>query len=356
MTTGVAHITASDSRSQWPVDWTGGAPTPISADQAFNGYIAATLVFSLDRLGLLDDLLAHDEVDVTGFCAASGADHQLTLEVLSGAEVCGYVRVHDGMVSLTKAGQELARMRGYFTWCVGGYGDIFSSIADIAAGERAFGRDVFRNEAMVALGSGQCDHALMADTLDAVMADIDCSLIADLGSGTAARLCRVVAGREEVRGVGLDISGPATQLGEATIRAAGLADRVHAVQTDVRHLISDGSAVGTVGQVDTVMSFFLLHDLLARPETRSHVLPQLRNAFPRARTFVLADTMLRPTDGSETSLPIFSVGYQLAHALMRVPLHTKETYERLFGEAGLRVRRVLPFGTPHSWLYVLDAD
>jgi phenylpyruvate C(3)-methyltransferase len=356
MTTGAAYITVSDSRSQWPADWIGGAPTPLSADLAFNGYVAATIVFSLDRLGLLDRLLERGQVDIADFCVASGADDQLIREVLSSAEACGYVRVRDDAVSLTEPGQEMARMRGYFTWCVGGYKDVFSNIADITTRERAFGRDVFRNEAMVALGSGQCDHALMADTLDAAMADIDFSLIADLGSGTAARVCRVVAGRDEARGVGLDISGPATQLAEATIHNAGLAGRVHAMQADILDLIRGGSAAGPVSQVDTVMSFFLLHDLLARPETRPRILPQLRAAFPRARTFVLADTVLRPTDGSETSLPIFSVGYQLAHALMRVPLHTKETYERLFGEAGLHIRRVLPFGVPHSWLYVLDVD
>jgi phenylpyruvate C(3)-methyltransferase len=356
MTTGVAHITVSDSRSQWPADWTGGTSTPISADQAFNGYVAAMIVFSLDRMGLLDGLLERGQVDIAGFCAASGADEQLIREVLSSAEACGYVRVRDGTVSLTRPGREMARMRGYFTWCVGGYGDVFSGIADITTGQRAFGRDVFRNEAMVALGSRQCDHALMADTLDAAMADVDFSLIADLGSGTAARVCRVVAGRDDAGGVGLDISDPATQLAEATIRDAGLAGRVHAVKADILNVIRTGSAAGPIRQVDTVMSFFLLHDLLASPETRSRILPQLREAFPRARTFVLADTMLRPTDGFESSLPIFSVGYQLAHALMRIPLHTKETYERLFGEAGLHIRRVLPFGTPHSWLYVLDVD
>jgi hypothetical protein len=79
-------------------------------------------------------------------------------------------------------------------------------------------------------------------------------------------------------------------------------------------------------------------------------------AFPLARTFVLADTMIRPAQPADATLPVFSAGYELAHALMGVPLHTKDTYEALFAQAGLRTRQVLPFGTPHSWLYVLDAD
>lgn len=41
---------------------------------------------------------------------------------------------------------------------------------------------------------------------------------------------------------------------------------------------------------------------------------------------------------------------------MGVPLHARAAYEELFTQAGLRTRQVLPFGTPHSWLYVLEAD
>jgi hypothetical protein len=82
----------------------------------------------------------------------------------------------------------------------------------------------------------------------------------------------------------------------------------------------------------------------------------MREAFPRARTFVLADTMVRPVDEGSGRLPIFSLGFELAHAMMGVPLHSKETYEELFASAGLRIDTASPLGTPHTWLYVLKAD
>ena len=47
---------------------------------------------------------------------------------------------------------------------------------------------------------------------------------------------------------------------------------------------------------------------------------------------------------------------ELAHALMGVPLHTRERYEQLFVDAGLRVRRTVPFGAPHTYLFVLEAS
>lgn len=344
------------SRSAWPADWAGRSAIPISVDEAFNGYVAAQIVFALDRLGLLEELLEHGQADVRAAAIRLGADQRMLGELLRAAQTCGYVVLRDDVAAITPAGREMAFMRGYFTWAVGGYADLFSNIAGLVSGDCRFNTDVFRDEAMVALGSGQNDQAFMAETVDKVLGQLDFTVLADLGSGVSARLCRVAAARGGVRGVGLDISDAATRLAQDAIGRVGLGGNVHALRADVLGVIKGTENYPVLAEVDTVMSFFLLHDLLAAADTRSRVMPGLREAFPAARTFVLADTMLRPAEPADATLPVFSVGYELAHALMGVPLHTKETYEALFAQAGLRTQRVLPFGTPHSWLYVLDAD
>lgn len=343
-----------------PADWHGAAPAPIGVDQAFNGFVAAGIVNALDRLGAFDRLLADGALDVPRFVAAAGpgARERVIREVLRCAATCGWVRLlNDGdTVVLTPAGEEIARMRGYFTWGVGGYHDIIGRAHLLANGEGTFGVDVLRDEAMVALGSGQNDRNFMVGTLDDVLAEVDFGTIADLGSGISARVSRVVGGRPGTRGLGLDISGPATDLAQRTIADAGLTDRVQAIRTDVLDVCHREAHRDALAEVDTVMSFFLLHDLLADETTRPQIFTRLREAFPAARTFVLGDTMLRPDSEHATTLPVFSLGFELAHALMGVPLHTKETYEELFAGAGLRPRKIVPFGTPHSWLYVLDAE
>lgn len=339
----------------WPADWIGDAPVPISVDQAFNGYLAAQIIFALDRLGLLD-ALEQGPVEAARFACSNGTDARLLCELLRAAERCGYLEVRADRAILTAAGREAARMRGYFTWAVGGYARMLADTAAMVSGEHRFDRDIFRDEAMVALGSGQNDRALMSAILDDALAKLDFTLIADLGSGTAARLCRIAGARDGMRGVGLDISAAATQLAQTTIKRAKLGERVQALQTDVLDVVSRRRYDPLLAEVDTVMSFFLLHDLLADPTIRPQVFPRLREALPQCGTFLLADTMLAPAHPPAAALPVFSVGYEFVHALMGVPLHTKETYEALFAQAGLRVQEVLPFGTPHSWLYVLEAD
>lgn len=348
-----------ESQSDWPADWTGRSSVPVSVDEAFNGYVAAQIVFALDRLGLLEELAEHGRADIRAAAVRLGADQRMLGELLRAAQGCGYLVLRDGEAVITPAGRDMAFMRGYFTWAVGGYADLFSNIAGVISGDRRFNGNIFRDEAMVAMGSGQNDRAFMASTVDEVVGQIDFTAIADLGSGISARLCRVAAARDGARGVGLDISGAATGLAQDAIRRAGLDGNVQALQADVLGVVKGTEKYPVLAEVDAVMSFFLLHDLLAAPDTRSRVMPGLREAFPKARTFVLADTMLRPArtaQATDPTLPVFSVGYELAHALMSVPLHTKQTYEALFAQAGLRTRQVLPFGTPHSWLYVLDAD
>jgi len=350
-------MTVNISDTEIPADWHGSAPAPVAPETAFNGFVAATVIRTLDELGVLDQFARRPVLDVAGLVRSTGTDsrEQVLREILRAAETCGYLRISGDEAALTEAGREVIRMRGYFTWAVGGYHDVFAQAARIATGASAFGGDVRRDEAMVALGSGQNDRSFMAGTLDEVLAGVDFTTIADLGSGVSARLSRVVGERAGTRGVGLDISGPATELAERTIADAGLTGRVTAVQADVLEVVRQDRHAGILAEVDTVMSFFLLHDLLADPEGRPHLFSRLRDAFPAARTFVLADTMLRPNSKDARMLPFFSLGYELAHALMGIPLHARETYEELFASAGLSVRRRVPFGTPHSWLYVVDA-
>ena len=351
-------MTLLDPTPVLPADWYGSAPAPVGVDAAFNGYVAATVIRTLDSLGVLDRLAGNPVLDIAELVRATGAGarERVLREILRAAATCGYLRIDGDTATLTEPGREMIRMRGYFTWAVGGYHDVFGQAARIASGTGDFGGDVLRDEAMVALGSGQNDRSFMAGTLDQVLDGVDFGTIADLGSGISARVSRVVGQRPGTKGLGLDISGPATELAQRTIADAGLTDRVQAIRTDVLDVCHRQQHADRLSEVDTVMSFFLLHDLLADPVTRPHLFTRLREAFPAARTFVLADTVLRPDSENSSTLPVFSLGFELAHALMGVPLHSKETYEELFAGAGLSIRQTVAFGTPHSWLYVLEAD
>lgn len=340
---------------EFPQEWTGRAASPVTADAAFNGYVCTHVIFAFERLGVFTRLADAGSLDIARFCAEREIGEPVFRGLVAAAEAFGHVRVAGSRVELTDEGRDVASQVGFFTWAVGGYRDVFGGAAGIAAGSQVMGADVRRDEAMVALGSAQVETGRMRSTFDAEFARVDFSTLADLGSGTCQRLCRLIASRPGTRGIGVDISAPATRLAHENVAAHGLTGRVEPVCADVRRIVSGAEKLDRAADVDAVMSFMFLHDLLADPASRDGVIPSMREAFPNARTFLLADTNLRPRGAEGANLPMFSQGFELAHALMGVPLHTRQAYEQLFSAAGLRVRRVLPFGPPHTWLFVMEA-
>ncbi|MFI9543144.1 SAM-dependent methyltransferase [Streptomyces sp. NPDC052016] len=312
-------------------------------------------MFALEQLGLFAWFDESNHLNVTEYCRLRKLDESVFRQLLSVAEAFGQLVVTGDRVTPAPAWSELRRKIGFFTWGVGGYHDVFAGAAAITRGERVFGRDVLRNEAMVALGSAQADMALMRHLLDEQIAELDFSVIADLGSGISERVCRLVASRPGARGLGLDISASATELAAGTVERYGLTDRVQPICADVLDVLFRGRRIEGADQVDVATSFMFLHDLLVDPSTRMDVIPALRKAFPNAHTFLLGDTTVRPRGEGDT-LPVFSSGFELAHALMGVPIYTREEYENLFREGGLHLRRTIPFGAPHTYLFVLEAQ
>jgi hypothetical protein len=351
-----AHVGNDQDVDGLPEAWRGDARLPLDADTAFNGFIAANVIFALDRMGILQRLSTHPTIDVSGVVRGGGAQEAMAADIIRLACRYGFLSRDGDVLSLTGSGRDMLTKRGFFTWAVGGYSAVFAAAGRLAAGTAGYGSDVRRDESMAALGSAQCDEELFADILDEALDGLSFAEVVDLGSGTAARLCRILGDRPGVRGLALDLSEPATELARHNIDRAGLSGRLRAVRADAFDVILRGHLREDVANADVVLSFFLLHDLLAPVQTHRTILPRMRAAFPSARTFVLADTMMSPRTLTEPAMPVFTAGFELAHALMSVPLNPRPAYDELFGDAGLRIRSVRPFGAPHSYLYVLDAD
>ncbi|MFI6114809.1 methyltransferase domain-containing protein [Kitasatospora sp. NPDC051164] len=339
------------------MQWQGQALTPLNPDTAFNGYICANVVHALAQLGVFQHLTAERTLDVPSFCATNTLDTAVFRALVRAAGSFGYLDVHGDRVQATALSEDVARALGFFTWGVGGYHDIFANAAPVARGDRRFRVDLERDEAMVALGSAQADTALMRHILDEEIAGIDFRTLVDLGAGVSERISRLVKDRPGSRGIGIDISRPATVLAHETVARHGLSGTVQPVCADVLDILFKDHQVDGGDEADVVMSFMFLHDLLADPGRREEVIPRLRKSFPEARVFLLADTTIRPrTEGEDSRLPVFSSGFELAHALMGVPIHTREEYERLFERGGMHLRRTVPFGAPYTYLFVLEAS
>ncbi len=329
-------------------DATKAIPTPASL---FNGYIGANVLQALHDLGVLR---RWEEGESRLGLLAPGADRGRLAALLQVMDRLGFAEVDAAAdtATLTPAGRDLLRQQGFFTWCVAGHGAVWRDLAGLTEGRLVFGRDVVRDGAKVALGCAEADRLLMSKVQDEVLGSIDFACTVDIGCGGGDRLLRLCDEDPGRRGIGIDISEDACLMAEARARELGLDDRVEFVRADFLALLGSGR---TFPEADLVISIFMLHDMFASTRDHPQLIRSLRAAFPAARYFLLADTAAQERADRAEPAPIFSLGFELAHAFMGVRLHERAAYEEAFEAGGLKIARREPFGAPSTWLYLLEA-
>jgi hypothetical protein len=338
-----AHVLLSDSR-----DASSPAPSPT---ELFNGYVGAGVAFALEQNGVLDVLRQRGSVSHEELSRLTSTRPDRLRTLIDAAVRLRLIDRRSDCLSLTASGLELARHVGYFVWVVGGCGGVVGSLGDWARGERQFGVDIHRDMVQVAAGSARCDEAFMAPILRQVLDHLDFRCVADLGCGDATRLVRICDRYPATLGLGVEISPDACRVARERVAEAGMGGRVHVWQGDATDFAAERELRE---QVDLVCSFLLLHDLFAAMSPPEALFARLRETFPNARRYLFADTNAMPWDGREPA--IFTVGFELVHGVMDVPLRTVEEYEQIIARSGLVLERRLPFGVPNTWLYVLAAE
>jgi SAM-dependent methyltransferase len=328
-------------------------PTLAPQDPAalFNGYVGAHVIYALTELGVWD-AIGEEPVPIDSVVRQTGADETKLTTLLRSGALLGCLRVGPDSVAVTPAGREVSRHSGYFTWGIGGYGELMGRLADIAGGAVSFGREVGRDGRRIAAGSGSVGRTMMLPVEKDVAADLHYSFVADLGCGDASRLIRLCGGDAGRTGVGIEVDRAACESAQRRIDAEGLNDQIEVVCADVLDHLDRRTFPG----VDLVTSFLMLHDLFESTGDPAGVMRQLREVFPDARHFLLADTVAQDWSAHTGPLPVFSAEFELVHAFMETPILGLDTYEKAFADAGLQVDRREPFGTPSTWLWLLSTD
>jgi hypothetical protein len=171
--------------------------------------------------------------------------------------------------------------------------------------------------------------------------------VADLGCGGAERLIGLVRARPGVRGLGIDMDIEAVKLAQEGIDAAGLQDRIRISQADLCEIAPDPEFART----DMLLCFFLGHDFWPRPRCVD-TLRRIRRAFPRARRFLLCDTFRADLPPSRIA-PIFTLGFELTHAIMGQYVPAREEWLSVFDDAGWTCVGEREVGIPFSCVFDL---
>ena len=323
---------------------------PLSATQVFNSYLAANSLFALHELGVLGRLLEHELLDLDEFACEAGVDYSRVRALVDLLERLSYLTTSDSAVALTPAGRELVEAHGFFTWIVGGYSSILREMAALALGDKRLGTDIQREDRYVAEAGMEIDRvARVQDAITAELRTIRFESVVDLGCGNMDRMIAIAREFPHVHGCGIDMSSDACAMARSRLTETKLENRLEIVRADVLELLAAGQPWSK--EADVVVSFFMLHDLFARREPVC-LLGEIRDAFPAAKWFLFGDTTQHQLDGAADP-PIFSLGFELLHAFMDVPVRPRATYDRAFLDAGFRILSRRTLGVPSTFLYLL---
>jgi thioester reductase-like protein len=330
------------------------AEQPLSPAALFNGYVGANVAYAFMQTGLFTALAPGAHASLDELTAATRGARRRLQALLQTGQVFGYLlRDEQGRYAWTAAGVELGRHVGYFTWGVGGYGNVLRELGSLTLDDSKWYH--LRDNGMVALGSDQVNRAFMRERIYSVLDQVKFSRIADLGCGNAGRLIEFCGRVPGTTGVGIDVSPEAISAARCNVEQHGFEQRITLHCENVLQAISDEQLKQSLRDVDLVSCFMMMHDLLNVDGLKDVLFDRLRAAFPSVKYFLIADTARHASPGPKDDLPIFSLGFELAHAFMDVQLHFRETYDEIFTRAGLAIEQCVDIGTPSTYLYLLRA-
>jgi cyclopropane fatty-acyl-phospholipid synthase-like methyltransferase len=166
----------------------------------------------------------------------------------------------------------------------------------------------------------------------------------DLGCGDARVLTRVCTafGSE---GVGVDISPEACEEARATVRRAGLEERIHVIEADVRAV----DAIPLLAETQLVITFYLLHEISSISRAALvEFLERLGAQLPAGAYLLAAEA--EPPRSAEAAGERFTPEFTLIHAMMRQALLPVEEWRDALAEGGFRVEQVAGLGMPGGML------
>ena len=306
----------------------------------FNSAVAAPAISAAWELGILDELRDNQKLDQRNFASKRNL-HVRSTEGLMAALATVHAVERDGDTILPgRHFDEIYRTKSLFHWLSLGSGALFSRMQHVLRNENRQGDFYSRDSAAIAFACRDINRQYFDPEFWAAMGGLgyQFSSVVDLGCGSGERLMQILDRYPGTTGIGIDLAGPAIKVAATEAVERGYGGRLSFVVGDVR----DMECRDEFAQVDLLTCFMMGHDFWPR-ENCVTTLRRLRDAFPKVRRFLLGDATRILTDakGSETAVteddvPIFTLGFEVGHAMMGVYLPTVGEWDGVFAEGGWR--------------------
>ncbi|MDX3194273.1 class I SAM-dependent methyltransferase [Streptomyces sp. MN03-5084-2B] len=306
-----------------------------SAADIFNSAVAATAVGAAWDLGALDELNERRVLLVDHFATENDLDPDATAAMFRALASVDIVRRDGEKIVPGAAFDEVYLAKPLFYWLCQGSWELFANMPSLLRNENRIG-DFHRRDARAVSHASRAANNEFFDPLfwKAMESVGEVGSVADLGSGSGERLIKIVERNKEARGIGVDISAATIEMSESEVAKRGLAGDISFVRADVRQLDERAE----FADVELLTCFMMGHDLWPREDAITS-LRMLRRVFPKARRFLLGDTV-RSENVPDDRIPVFTLGFEAGHALMGTYIPTLSEWREVIDSSGWRCAAV----------------
>lgn len=326
-----------------PESGTFAAHARPAIDDVYNNTLSAYAISAAWELGLLDRVESSTEpVDLPAFAVEHDLHAPSLTAIVRGLALAGAVVSGDDGDTVVPGPNfaEVMAKKGYFYWLTRGCGEMFAAMPDLVRNEARVGEFVKRDYQAIGLAARDAGFSVVDPVFYRLVANRGLTFGADLGCGSGERLITLAQRDPGFRGIGVDIADGALDLARSSVAAAGLDDRVTVVPGDAANMVFRPE----FAEVDFVCSFMMGHDLWPR-EACLASLKAIEAAFPSARDLILCDTYRSDLDATEPH-PVFTLGFETAHAVMGKTIPSMAEWTDMFAEAGWEMVFVKEFEMP----------
>jgi SAM-dependent methyltransferase len=317
--------------------------TALAIDEIFNNSLSAYALSAAWELGLLDCLeKSGHPVDLTAFARENDLHAPAVEAIARGLAVAGIIVLspHRRWARPGPVFADAFAKKGFFYWLTRGCGELFTTMPELTRNRSRTGNFVVRDYKAIGVAARDAGFSHVDPAFYKIVADRGLTYGADLGCGSCERLITLARQNPGFRGLGVDIADGALALAAESIAHVGLDDRISVVHGDARNM----EYRPEFSQVDFVCCFMMGHDLWPRRECLTS-LRLISDAFPAATDLIICDTYRSdiPAGGQH---PVFTLGFEMAHAVMGQMIPSLDEWAEVLAEAGWNRADVIDFELP----------
>ncbi len=303
------------------------------ANGELRGYATTICIWTLIRVGWLDEIEQKGHVATDAFCAANGFDHEMLANVLRYLRRRGFLVERSGMVRFTRRGRKHWKAVTTTFAIFSAYQPFFKNLEKLVRGEVLRG-DLHRIDESVAVGFRMAGTAFTFRILNRLITELAPHGIVELGCGSIDLSQYMAARHPQMRFLGIDYDRRFLDEATQTIERFGWGARVRLLEHDLFELAAsdaDFSAYSLVTAIDLFHSYYY--------ESRERLLDLLRvlrAVFP-AQQFLVSEMCLAD-EKTMARIAYPMVEHELFHGLTGQRTFREGELEALLTEAGFTVR------------------